>query len=493
MTGRAVVIGAGLGGLSAACHLAGRGWDVALVERDERPGGRAGREERAGFRFDTGPTVLTMPDLLADVFAAVDCDMDDFVSLHRLDPAYRACFADGSELLVRSDRTAMAEEVRSVCGPAAVAEYERYCAWLGRLYRLELPSFLARNYDGPVDLMRPLAPALQLLALGGLGRLDRRVRRAFTDERLRRLFSFQALYAGVAPQQALALLAVISYMDLVGGVWFPTGGIHAVAAGLADAAEKAGVRVHLRVPAERVVLAGGERGPVRGVATADGFLPADVVVCNGDLPGAYTLVPGLPLPRRLRHPHASPSALVWHAGVRGRPGVAVAHHNIHFGAAWHDSFRALIDDGRRMPDPSLLVSVPTVSDPGLAPEGSSVLYALEPVPNLRSGIDWDRERHGAEEMLRQRLDALGYPVGDVAVSRLVDPVGWSRAGHVAGTPFSLSHRFMQSGPFRPSNIERRAPGLVFAGCGTVPGIGVPMVLLSGRLAADRADQVMASR
>ena len=492
-TGRAVVIGAGLGGLSAACHLAGRGWRVDVVERDERPGGRAGRDERDGFRFDTGPTVLTMPDVLADVFAAVDADMADFVTLRRLDPAYRACFADGSELLVRSDRAAMTEEVRSVCGPEAVGEYERYCGWLERLYRLEMPSFLARNYDGPLDLIRPLAPALRLLTLGGLGRLDRRVGRAFTDERLQRLFSFQALYAGVAPERALALLAVISYMDVVAGVWFPAGGIHAVATGLADAAVKAGVRLRLGVPAERVVLAGGERGPVRGVATADGFLPADVVVCNGDLPGAYSLVPGLSLPRRLRHPHVSPSALVWHAGVQGRPGAAVAHHNIHFGAAWHSSFRALIDDGCRMPDPSLLVSVPTLSDPGLAPERSSVLYALEPVPNLRSGIAWDRERDRAEETFRHRLDALGYPVGNVVVSRLVDPVDWARAGHVAGTPFSLSHRFLQSGPFRPANIERRAPGLVFAGCGTVPGVGIPMVLLSGRLAADRADRAMANR
>jgi phytoene desaturase len=485
MTRRAVVIGAGLGGLSAACHLAGRGWDVEIIERGDQPGGRAGRVEREGYRFDTGPTVMTMPDLLEATFAAAGADMDDFVSLQRLDPAYRACFADGSELHVRADARAMGEEVRALCGPSEAAAFDRYCDWLQRLYRLEMPSFLARNYDHATDLARPLRPALALLRLGGLGRLDRVVARTFTDERLRRLFSFQSLYAGVAPQQALAVLAVISYMDVVAGVWAPAGGIHAVAAGLAAAAEKAGVRIRYGTPAERIVLAGGDGGAVRAVETADGALAADAVVCNADLPGAYRLLPGMALPRRLRRPHCSPSAVVWHAGVRGSPPAAVAHHNIHFGSAWASSFRALINDGVRMPDPSILVSVPTVTEPALAPAGGSVLYALEPVPNLSGRLDWSVERRRAEDDLRARLDRFGYPVSDIVTSNLVDPTDWARDGMVAGTPFSMSHRFFQSGPFRAANVERRAPGLVFAGCGTVPGVGIPMVLISGRLAAER--------
>ena len=371
-----------------------------------------------------------------------------------------------------------------MCGPSEAAAFDRYCDWLQRLYRLELPSFLDRNYDRPTDLAVPPAAALALLRLGGLRRLDRVVNRAFRDERLRRLFSFQSLYAGVAPQQALAVLAVIGYMDVVAGVWAPAGGIHAVATGLAAAAEKAGVRIRYGTAAERVVLAGGHDGPVRAVETADGSLPADAVVCNADLPGAYRLVPGLAPPRRLRRPHCSPSAVVWHAGVREAPPAGAAHHNIHFGREWAASFRALAD-GVRMPDPSILVSVPTVSDPSLAPDGGSVLYALEPVPNLTGRLDWSRERQRAEDDLRARLHHFGYPVADVVTSHLVDPTDWARDGMVAGTPFSISHRFFQSGPFRPANVERRAPGLVFAGCGTVPGVGVPMVLLSGRLAAER--------
>ena len=193
MTRRAVVVGAGFGGLAAACHLVGSGWDVEVIERLGAPGGRAGRLERNGFHFDTGPTVLTMPDLLAATFAATGGGMDDHLELTRLDPAYRACFADGSELRVRADRDAMAAEVAHVCGPAEAERFDRYCDWLGRLCRLEVPSFLDRNYDHVTDLVRPLGPALGLLRLGALRRLDRVVARAFHDDRLRRLFSFQSL------------------------------------------------------------------------------------------------------------------------------------------------------------------------------------------------------------------------------------------------------------------------------------------------------------
>ena len=481
---RAVVVGAGLGGLAAACRLLGDGWDVQVVERLDRPGGRAGRIERGGFAFDTGPTVLTMPDLLEDTFASAGATMADHVRLRRLDPAYRACFADGSELAVRADAAAMRDEVARVCGEAEAERLDRYAAWLERLCRLEVDGFLDRNYDGVADLVRPLGPALALLRMGAMRRLDAVVDRAFADERLRRLFSFQALYAGVAPHQALGVLAVIGYMDVVAGVWAADGGVHAVPEGLAGAVTAAGGRIAYGTPVDRVVTAGGDRGRVTGVRLAGGeVVPADAVVVNADLPGGYGLLPWLRVPRRLRRPHCSPSAVVWHVGTRGAPPAGVAHHNIHFGRAWASAFQAL-GDGRRMPDPSLLVSVPTLSDPGLAPPGCSVLYALEPVPNLTANLDWARLRGVVRDDLAAHAERLGYPV-DVVEEELMDPVDWARQGMVAGTPFSLSHRFFQSGPFRANNVDPRVPGLAFVGTGTVPGVGVPMVLLSGKLAAER--------
>jgi phytoene desaturase len=485
---RVVVVGAGLAGLATACELVGRGHEVTVVERADAPGGRAGLLERDGFRFDTGPTVLTMVDILARTFEAAGADMADFLTLHRLDPLYRATFADGSTIRVRSGRDAMAQELRDTCGAGVADAFDRYVRWVTELYELEMPNFIDRDFDHALDLARPIGPAVRLARMGGFANLSKRVARYFDDERLQRLFSFQAMYAGLAPQRALALYAVISYMDSVAGVYYPQGGMHAVPVAMAQAVEKAGGELRYGAGVERIVLADGTSGAVRGVRLDGGeLLTADVVVATPDLPAVYrSLLPGMDAPRVLRRGTYSPSALVRHAGVRGLPGPEVAHHNIHFGSAWDSSFRTLLDDGRPMPDPSILVTVPTIDDPGHAPEGCSVLYALEPVPNLDGRVDWTTERAAAAARLAAHVARLGYP-SDVVVEEVVDPLDWERQGMERGTPFALSHRFLQSGPFRPANLERRAPGLVFAGSATRPGVGVPLVLLSGRLAADRVE------
>ncbi len=483
---RVVVIGAGLGGLSAACHLAGAGRDVTVLEAGPVPGGRAGTMELGGYRFDTGPTVLTMPHLIRRCFEAVDVDMDTALDLRRVDPMYRASFADGSELRVRHGRAPMTEEIRSVCGPDEAASFERFCDWLGRLYDLEMPNFIERNFDSPLDLARPLGPALELVRLGGFAKLAKVVGRHFQDERLRRIFSFQAMYAGLAPYEALAIYAVITYMDTVNGVVVPEGGMHALPRAMADAAEKAGVEFRYDTPVERIRLRHGTRGAVQGVRLEGGeVVRADAVVANPDLPVAYrTLLGGMDAPRAARRGNYSPSAVVWHVGVRGELPEGVEHHNIHFGREWDGAFRAILRDGVRMPDPSLLVSVPSLREPTMAPNGGHVLFVLEPTPNLDGKVDWTTERQRVRADLEAAIRRLGYP-NDIEVEALVDPLDWESQGMERGTPFALSHKFRQTGPFRPGNVDRRAPGLVFTGSGTVPGVGIPMVLISGELAAQR--------
>lgn len=488
---RVAVIGAGLGGLAAACHLSGRGHQVTVLERASVPGGRAGVWQSDGYSIDTGPSVLTMPGLLADTFAAAGAHLDDHLRLRPVDPMYRACFAGDAPLAVRHGREAMGAEIATHCGPADAVGFDRFCSWLERLYRLEQPNFIERNFDGPLDLLRPLRPALELVRLGAFRRVASVVGAYFADHRLQKIFSFQSLYAGLSPFDALAIYCIITYMDTVEGVFFPDGGIHAVARGLAAAAAGAGAELVYQASATRIVRRLGTTGAVTGVRLADGtVVAADAVVANPDVPAVYRcLVPEARPPPVLRRGEYSPSCVLWLAGVRGSLPPEVAHHNIHFGADWKGSFDALLRAGVRQPDPAILVCAPTVSDPGLAPAGGHVLYALEPVPNLDGRLDWTHERERIRHSLVARLDGLGYPVGDVVCSRFVDPTDWEAQGMERGTPFALAHRFFQTGPWRPPNRDRRVPGLVLVGSGTVPGVSVPMVLVSGRLAADRVDEL----
>ncbi|WP_433212074.1 phytoene desaturase family protein [Dactylosporangium sp. CS-047395] len=485
-TDRVIVVGAGLGGLAAAIRLAAAGRSVTLLEREDQPGGRAGRLVLDGYEFDTGPTVLTMPELLSDLLGTVGEDLTAWLPMEKLDPAYRAHFPDGSTLDVIADTARMAGEVARVCGSREADGYLRFVDHARELWALERDDFIDRNLDRPRDLVT--ANLWKLARRGGFGRLQSKVDSYFKDPRTRRIFSFQAMYAGVAPHQALALYAVIAYLDSVAGVYFPRGGIHAVSRALAGVAEKHGVEIVYGAEVSRVETAGGR---ATGVTTSDGRrFAADVVVLNPDLPVAYRdLLP----PTRWRNPllgklRYSPSCAVLHVGSTQSYG-AIAHHNIHFGRSWRETFDEVINQGRLMSDPSLLVTNPTRTDPSLAPEGRQTYYVLAPTPNLTAELlDWRGSLAGTYrseliDTLEQR-GYLGFGAG-IEVSKFITPADWADQGMAAGTPFAAAHTLRQTGPFRPGNLHPTLSNVVFVGSGTQPGVGVPMVLISGRLAAAR--------
>ena len=494
-----VVVGAGLAGLSAAMHLAGAGCQVTVLEAESTPGGSAARvclpaPGGGTYHLDTGPTVLTMPDLLADCFAALGESLPDWVTLRRLDPAYRAQFADGTGLSVTSDVEAMAERIQDFCGsdgPGEADGYRRYVDFVTRLYRLQMRSFIDRNFDSPTDLVG--SSLARLVALGGFSRLAPTVARYFRDERLQRVFSFQALYAGVSPARALAIYAVISYMDLVEGVSYPVGGMNAVPTAMEAAARKAGVGFiyDTRVTAttwrgDRVIelrsLDGRTWAPDAVVMTLD--RPAALAVLDR-APGQVTTTSGRRLAGSPADTRYSPSCVVLAAGVKASWPDA-AHHTMHFGRAWSQVFEDL-DAGRLMRDPSFLMSLPSVTDPGLAPAGSSAAYVLFPVPNLDQAhpLDWARLRDPYREHMLDAVENAGYRGFGAAIEAelLITPRDWAQRGLGAGTPFAAAHTFGQTGPFRSPNTI--GENVAFAGSSTTPGVGVPMVLISGRLAAER--------
>ncbi|RPE37105.1 phytoene desaturase family protein [Kitasatospora cineracea] len=481
-TDHVVVIGAGLAGLSAACHLLGAGRRVTLVERDEEPGGRAGRIRRGGYLFDTGPTVLTMPDLADEAFAAVGTSLREHVDLLPLHPAYRARFADGSTLDVHTDAQAMEAEVARFAGAREAAGYRELRRWLVRLHRAQMRRFIDTNFDSPWQLLTP--DLARLAALGGFGRLAPRIGRHLRDERLQRVFSFQSLYAGVAPVRALAAYAVIAYMDTVAGVWFPRGGMHALPRAMAAAAEAAGAAFRYGTTVEGLERRGSR---VTAVLTDRGRIACDAVVLTPDLPATYRLLGRAP--RRAVPLRFSPSAVVLHLGT-DRTWPELAHHTLSFGHAWERTFDELTRAGRLMTDPSLLITNPTATDPSAAPAGRHTHYVLAPVPNTAIGpgaTAWSGLAPGYRDHLLGVLEQRGLTGVGAAVEEecLVTPADWTAQGHAAGTPFSAAHTLAQTGPFRPRNLVRGLENAVLAGCGTTPGVGVPTVLISGKLAAAR--------
>jgi len=456
-TDHVVVVGAGLAGLSAALRLAGAGRKVTVIEREAVPGGRNGLLNKSGFAFDTGPSVLTMPDLIADALACVGEDLKDWLDLVPLKPLYRAFYHDGSQLDVHADTNQMQAEIAKSISPAEAIGYGKYVDFVTKLYKYEMNDFIDRNIDSPLNLLTP--NLARLIALGGFRRLAPKVNQFLKDPRTQKVYSFQAMYAGVSPQQALAIYAVIAYMDSVNGVFFPKGGMHAVPRALAGAAEKHGVTFKYN-------------------STVTSIERSDLPVAWQDFLRSQ--------PRSVKRLKYSPSCVTLLIGSNKKYDH-LAHHNIHFGKSWDGVFDELIKKKTLMSDPSILVTVPSKDDPALAPAGKSSYYVLFPTPNLSADIDWEKVGPKYRDEMIRALEERGYTDfgKGIEVEQMTTPLDWQRQGMEQGAPFASAHTFFQTGPFRPRNLAKGYENIVFTGSGTQPGVGVPMVLISGRLAAER--------
>jgi phytoene desaturase len=480
-TDHVVVVGAGLAGLSAALRLAGAGRKVTVLERESVPGGRNGLLNKDGYAFDTGPSVLTMPSLINDAFNCVGEDMKDWLELTPLTPLYRAFYADGSQLDVHANTGEMEAEIAKHISSEEAAGYRRYVDFVTKLYKYEMNDFIDRNIDSPLNLLTP--NLARLIALGGFRRLSPKVNQFMKDPRLQKVYSFQAMYAGVSPQQALAIYAVIAYMDSVNGVFFPKGGMHAVPRALAAAAEKHGVVFKYNTTVTNVEVSNGR---AKAVITESGErYECDAVILNPDLPVAYRELLGKS-PVSIKRLKYSPSCVTLLIGSNKKYDFT-AHHNIHFGHSWDGVFDELIKKKQLMSDPSILVTIPTHDDPNLAPPGKHSYYVLFPTPNLDSNIDWTKQAGPYRDQMIKTIEERGYSgFGDsIETEVMTTPLDWKNQGMEMGAPFASAHTFFQTGPFRPRNMAQGIENVVFAGSGTQPGVGVPMVLISGRLAAER--------
>lgn len=482
---KVAVLGAGLGGLSAAAHLASYGYDVTIFEKESSPGGRARRTSievgSESFNLDCGPTVFTMLDIARIPFEALGENMNDWVEMKNVNPSYRGVFADGTELNWPSANEKLDQVISDFAGIDEVIGFKKYEKWLNRLYEVEYEPFIAKNYNSVIDLLKQAKPLSMLFFMGAFRKMDKKTKAYLSDERLQLMLTFQSLYAGVTPDQALAIYSIISYMDLIKGVYYPEGGMCAYPERLADACKSAGVKIEYNSEISKVIKQ-NSKCEIQTNGTAEIF---DAVISNADLPCSYPEIFDLEMPKSVSKGKYSPSCLLYVVGGTFEKKSELAHHNIYFSKNSQKSFDELIKEQTLMSDPSILISNPTYTDKTIAPANKDIFYVLEPSPNLNSN-DHFSDSEGIKQRMKSHLKKAGIGVTQLDCEVLLTPNEWEKQGFYKGTPFSLAHTFLQSGPFRPKNEVKQIPGLFLCGTGTTPGVGIPMVIESGRLAAEKA-------
>lgn len=483
---RIVVIGAGFGGLAAAIRLRARGHQVTLLERRDQPGGRAAVFAQDGFTFDAGPTILTAPWLIDDLFAAAGRRTADYVTLVPLDPYYTIRFADGSAFRYSGDRERLHEQIRAF-NPADVAGYERFYAEAERIYSAGM-ALIDRPFTHIADMAAVLP---DLVRLGAQRSVASFVNRHIRDERLRQVFSFHPLLIGGNPFRATAIYALIHPLERKGGVWFALGGTGALVRALARVFTEIGGEPRLNAEVAEIVVDAATRRAT-GVRLGDGtVVPADAVVSNADLADTYlTLIPAHfrrhNSDRRVTRRRYSMSLFVIYFGTDRRY-EQVGHHEILMGPR----YRALLEDifSRKVlaDDFSLYLHRPTATDPTLAPAGCDCWYVLSPVPHLGADVDWDVAAQPYRDAIIRHLEERYLPglSHHIVTERRVDPRYFRDAlGSHLGSAFSVEPVLTQSAWFRPHNVSEDIPNLYFAGAGTHPGAGLPGVISSGKIVAD---------
>jgi diapolycopene oxygenase len=497
------VVGGGLGGLAAACTLAARGHEVILFEKNEWLGGKAAVLEVAGFRFDMGPTILTVPRVLARVFAEAGRRLEDELDLVRLDPQWRCFFEDGSTLDLRENIAAMEQEFeRFAPGDHCAKGYAEFLRVSQRLHEVSERFFFWRPVESlrdTIDLRRNLSAATlaDVLSLRMGTTVAGTVRRKVHDARVAQMLDHFIQYVGSSPYGAPAVLCAIAHMQVGEGVWYPRGGTRAVPAALARLAEELGVTLRTGADVSRLLV---REGRVQGVELVDGErLALGAVVSNMDSIRTYQeLVGGAPAASFARGRRREPacSGVVLYLGL-DRAYEHLQHHSFVFSRDAEEEFDWIYQRGEPAPDPTCYLAAPARTEAGVAPPGGEALYVLVHTPYLRPHHDW---RAMLPDYRRVILDKLARTAGlrdlerRIVVERVLTPQDIHERYRVLnGAIYGLASHGRYLGAFKPGNRSRQVGGLYLAGGAAHPGPGMPMVLMSGWIAADALDQDLRQR
>ena len=481
-----LVIGAGVGGLTTAAHLARQGFQVTILEKNSRPGGRCDTFSQQGHHFDTGPTLLVMPLLYETEFAALGVSFWDLLELQRVDPTYRLVFDDGTDLALTSDMKAMQDRLEAI-EPGAFHGFLRYLEEGHRHYHTAMARLVGRDFRTPgsffnlgnlplLHQIKPLTPHYRNMA------------QYFKSPRLKAAFTFQDVYMGLSPFEAPATFSMMPYTELAHGVWYPRGGMYRLIEALVAVAQQAGVQFSYNTAVSQIEISEG-RAP--GVRLADGRrLGADVVVANADLPYVYqNLLPQDKHARAMDRKRYSCSTVSFFWGV-DKVVSELGPHTLFLADDYRANFDSIIRDLTIPENPSLYLHAPARLDPKTAPAGEDTLIAIVPVGHLdpEESQDWVQIRDRARREVFRRLATLGIEGLDQHLKFEVNytPLSWKkRYNLVKGSTHGLCHNLTQLGYLRPRNRHPRYENLYFVGASTHPGTGLPTAMVSGRLAARR--------
>ncbi len=481
-----IVIGAGIGGIVAATHLAQHGFKVTIVEKNSRAGGRCDRISRDGHQFDTGPTLLVMPLLYEAEFQALGAVMRERLDLQRVDPTYHLVFDDGSQLALTSDMKYMHEQLEKF-EPGSFDGLLRYMTEGRRHYHLSIERLVNRDFRKASEFftLRNIPLVHQLKPLKNH---YRNMSAYFDDPRLKSAFTFQDVYMGLSPFEAPATFSMMPYTELAHGVWYPRGGMYSIVEALVELAQDAGVEFLFDTSAERVDV---NASHTRGIVLDDGQrLTADAVLANADLPYIYKdLLPDEDLAKSMTRKRFSCSVISFFWGL-DKPYESLPPHTLFLAHDYRENFKSIIDDLGLPENPSLYIHAPARLDPSMAPEGEDTVIGIVPVGHMsESGDqDWARIRDEARQHIFRRLASLGITdfESHIKFETSFTPLSWKkRYNLMKGSTHGLCHNLTQLGYFRPSNKHPRYHNLYFTGASTHPGTGMPTAMISGRLSAQR--------
>jgi phytoene desaturase len=478
----AVVIGSGFGGLAAALRLGARGWRVTVLEKLDAPGGRAYVYRQDGFTFDAGPTIITAPYLLEELWSLCGRRLADDLDLRAVDPFYRIRFDDGTEMSATADQAAMRAEVARI-SPEDVTGFDRFMRDSAKIYDVAFVQMVEQPFHRFKTL---LTSAPDLIRLQGYRSVFSKVSDYFRHPKLRIAFSFHPLLIGGNPLTTTAYYCLVGHLERTHGVHFAMGGTGAVVQGMVRLIEGQGNTLRCNAAVQRILV---EDGRATGVELEGGErIAADIVVSNADAASTYAqLLAKHPrrrwTDRKLARASYSMSLLVWYFGTNRRY-EDVYHHTMVLGPRYEELLRDIFTRKRLTPDFSLYLHRPTMTDTSLAPPGCDTFYVLAPVPNLRSGTDWTTEAEPYRAAIQQRLETTLMPgLGQhIVTSRMLTPLDFrDRLQSYNGAAFAMEPQLFQSAWFRPHNLSEEVRNLYLVGAGTHPGAGMPGVISSAKI------------